>query len=889
MDRRTIFFVIIVSWVFVIIMMFNQPKQNAEKDGTGGEVAQTEGEDSGKDADSEKTGDDEDVKKEPDVDGKSLSDDAAQSGDDPSQAKSVSEEKGADSQDLASEKEKIRTVDQQFISLGSLDPKSPYRFLATFNTEAASVHRLELVQRQDRKPEKLLYKDLEIKYGYLGHLDLTNEESGGCRVNNVGAKTPADLAGLKVGDIVTGLDGQAVDSRFDFESILRKTKAKQEIEISFKRPTKKVTLQKTEGTDVNEEKETAAEELSASVTLIRQPLEVIRPSHVPVGFDGPFDQIRQKKSYGISLFNPTVSGEWKKLGSAETENWEHEIVGANQVNFYYPYKDVEEIKKAGFDFQIIKTFKLIETEADAIDDPYAMSYHLDFNVKVNNLSDKSRSLGYRVDGPNGLPTEDWWFAIKIHGEFWALFSAAGARDVLGSTDERPFQFVGGPKIYTNATKKNQQKELPIIPLSAQSEEAHSLRYLAVDSHYFVSALIPSRSGEIVTRQTSSAYALPQWIPLNDAGTDVISAQRKKEAGWYRKLVPVNFKAYFQFENPDENATNEEQFLIGPNASVEQAFMIFAGPKEPALLSKYKIGDAVTYGWFAAFSWPLVSLLHFFYFVIGNYAIAIILLTVLVRLAMMRFSRKMVVNSQMMQLLGPEIKALSDRYKDDFQGKSKAQQELFKKYNYNPFSGCLVMMIQLPVFIGLYRGLSVDMALRDAPLIPGGGWCSNLAGPDQLWRWKESLPEFFSFLTDETGFLGPYFNLLPIISVVLMLVQQKLFTPPPTDEQQAMMQKMMTFMMVFIGVIFFKVPAGLCIYFITSTLWAILEKKLIPPPKLAPHLQERLDKLKAAQQKEKEDGVPSGTYTSGTDSAGDSGIDSKKRTERAKRAQKNRKK
>ena len=182
-----------------------------------------------------------------------------------------------------------------------------------------------------------------------------------------------------------------------------------------------------------------------------------------------------------------------------------------------------------------------------------------------------------------------------------------------------------------------------------------------------------------------------------------------------------------------------------------------------------------------------------------------------------------------------------------------------------------------------------MALRDAPLIPGVSWCSNLAGPDQLWRWKESLPEFFSFLTDETGFLGPYFNLLPIISVVLMLVQQKLFTPPPTDDQQAMMQKMMTFMMVFIGVIFFKVPAGLCIYFITSTLWAILEKKLIPPPKLAPHLQERLDKLKAAQQKEKEDGVPSGTYTSGTDSAGDSGIDSKKRTERAKRAQKNRKK
>lgn len=872
MDRRTIFFVIIVAWAIVIYMMVTGPKQEAAKDNKNDDVAKI---DSG-----------EKKKSEEDAESDNKSDSDGE--------KAKADDGKSDEADAESEKEKRRSIKQEFVSLGSLDPKSPYRFLATFNTEAASVHRLELVQRHAKKPERLLYKDLEIKYGYLGHLDLTNEESGGCRVNTVGAATPAALAGLQVGDIVTGLNGEAVDTRFDFESILRKTKAKQQVEISYKRPVKKATDENQSGEKEAAENSTAKDspalELTATITLTRQPLEVIRPSHVPVGFDRPFDQIRQKKSYGISLFNPTVSGEWKKLGSAENENWEYEVVGPNEVNFYYPYKDTAEIKKAGFDFQVIKTFKLIETDADAVDDPYAMSYHLDFNVKVNNLSNESRALGYRVDGPNGLPTEDWWFAIKIHGEFWALFSAAGARDVLGSTDERPFQFIGGPKIYTNATKKNQKKELPIIPLSATSAEAHSLRYLAVDSHYFVSALIPSASGEITTRQTSSAYALPQWIPMNGPGDKENYPTRKKEAGWYRKLVPVNFKAYFQFENPDENATTENQYLIAPNSSVEQSFMIFAGPKEPALLGKYKIGDAVTYGWFAAFSWPLVSLLHFFYWIIGNYAIAIILLTVLVRLAMMRFSRKMVVNSQMMQLLGPEIKALSDRYKDDFQAKSKAQQELFKKYNYNPFSGCLVMMIQLPVFIGLYRGLSVDMALRDAPLIPGVNWCSNLAGPDQLWRWKESLPQFFSFLTDETGFLGPYFNLLPIISVILMLVQQKLFTPPPTDEQQAMMQKMMTFMMVFIGVIFFKVPAGLCIYFITSTLWAILEKKLIPPPKLAPHLQERLDKLKAAQQKEKDDGVPAGTYTSTSDSGdGGTGNDSKKRTERAKKAQKNRKK
>src|SRR5690606_9959253 len=111
----------------------------------------------------------------------------------------------------------------------------------------------------------------------------------------------------------------------------------------------------------------------------------------------------------------------------------------------------------------------------------------------------------------------------------------------------------------------------------------------------------------------------------------------------------------------------------------------------------------------------------------------------------------------------------------------------------------------------YRCLSVDIELRQAPLIPGINWASNLAGPDMLWEWP--LPEF---LAGKTGFLGPYLNILPVATVVLFLVQQKLFTPPAMDEQQRMQQQMMKFMMVFIGIMFFKVPAGLCVYFIASS-------------------------------------------------------------------------
>lgn len=138
-----------------------------------------------------------------------------------------------------------------------------------------------------------------------------------------------------------------------------------------------------------------------------------------------------------------------------------------------------------------------------------------------------------------------------------------------------------------------------------------------------------------------------------------------------------------------------------------------------------------------------------------------------------------------------------------------------------------MFVQLPIFLGLYRGLNVDIALRGQPLIPGIQWCSNLAGPDRLFVWETWLP----FLTAKTGFLGPYFNILPIITVILFLVQQKLFMPPAVDEQTKMTQKIMTYMMVFMGVMFFRVPSGLCIYFITSSTWGIIERKLLPKPSL----------------------------------------------------------
>jgi YidC/Oxa1 family membrane protein insertase len=137
---------------------------------------------------------------------------------------------------------------------------------------------------------------------------------------------------------------------------------------------------------------------------------------------------------------------------------------------------------------------------------------------------------------------------------------------------------------------------------------------------------------------------------------------------------------------------------------------------------------------------------------------------------------------------------------------------------------------MPVFIGLYRSLMVDIELRDAPLISSAvRWCSNLAAPDMLFNWSPFMP---GFILNGPGifWLGPFFNILPILTIILFIWQQKKFMPPAADEQAAMQQKVMQYMMIFMGILFFKVASGLCMYFIASSLWSLAERKFLPKHK-----------------------------------------------------------
>jgi YidC/Oxa1 family membrane protein insertase len=222
-------------------------------------------------------------------------------------------------------------------------------------------------------------------------------------------------------------------------------------------------------------------------------------------------------------------------------------------------------------------------------------------------------------------------------------------------------------------------------------------------------------------------------------------------------------------------------------------------------------------------------------VIGSYGLCIIILTVLVRGLMFPISRKQAMTTMRMQALAPELKKLQEKYKDDRQGMGAAQMELYRKHGVNPFGTCWFLLLQMPIFMGLYFALQESIHFRLAPFWPL--WIKNLAAPDMLVWWSEQIP-YISRVQDFGGFLylGPYFNLLPVIAVALMIAQQKMMTPPPADEQQAMQQKMMKYMMIFFGLMFYKVAAGLCVYFIASSVWGFCERKLLPKTK-APEVGE----------------------------------------------------
>ncbi len=711
------------------------------------------------------------------ADGSGDQDGTADAGDDAKSADADAEVNNANdvaAEGAAASAEPAMEVKPQWLSLGSLNPNRPEKMLVWFNNRGATVECIALNEER--------YRDLDDHHGYLGYLALSDAHPG-CLIQVVGDGTPAQLAqssanpqakGLQPGDVLLQIGDHKLQTVAELDAWLEKSEPGQSVQLVVDRANGEVR-----------------ESLTFTTTLTRRPLEVIRPERLQSKTASPNHPLSYRLTLQQLGTRRADQDEIEGLPSLWERNWQGKQIDDSTIEFETVVQPIE-LKGISLKapLRIIKRFSL-KPPGDATK-PFEAGYHLTYEIIFKNEGGEPVDLAYQQDGPTGLPLEGWWYTTKTHP---TKFGGAGVRDLVSKT------FSGGHKMFTNPNlieRLTKNPENVVTPMYAT--EQPDLQYVGVDAQYFVSALVAPVTPTDKEAQAKYKLANVLGVPIPPIDTE----RSSRTDVTFRVVSPVR--------------------TVPAGGEIREKYLVFAGPKDPEVLSQYFLDDAITYGWFPLVAKPLQWVLHVFKAITSNYGIAIILLTVLVRGCLFPLGMQQVRNAQKMQDLAPEMKRLAELYKNDMEKRAAAQRELFRKHNYNPLAGCLPMFFQLPIFVGLYRALSVDIELRQAALIPGLKWCSNLAGPDQLMNWESFMP---TFLASRTGWLGPYLNILPLISVALMVVHQRMFTPPPTDKEQEMQQRMMKFMMMFFGLMFFKVPAGLCIYFITSSLWGLAERKLLP--------------------------------------------------------------
>lgn len=261
-------------------------------------------------------------------------------------------------------------------------------------------------------------------------------------------------------------------------------------------------------------------------------------------------------------------------------------------------------------------------------------------------------------------------------------------------------------------------------------------------------------------------------------------------------------------------------LIEAGAKHELTHRLFAGAKKVGLLDKYEaqynialFDRAIDFGWFYILTKPIFNLMNFFYGYVGNFGISIMIVTVLIKLVMFSLANKSYRSMKKMKKLQPQMERLKELYGED---KARLNQEimnLYKMEKVNPISGCLPLLVQIPVFFSIYKVLYVTIEMRHAPFF---GWIHDLSAPDPT-----SIFNLFGLLPfDPPTFL--YIGVWPIIMALTMYLQQRM-SPEPTDPVQAQVMRFMPLMFLFM---FSSFPAGLLIYWSWNNILSIIQQTCI---------------------------------------------------------------
>jgi YidC/Oxa1 family membrane protein insertase len=240
--------------------------------------------------------------------------------------------------------------------------------------------------------------------------------------------------------------------------------------------------------------------------------------------------------------------------------------------------------------------------------------------------------------------------------------------------------------------------------------------------------------------------------------------------------------------------------------VSSQFTLYLGPRELSLLKELdkKLDLALNFGFFDIIARPMLSALRFFNKYVNNYGVSIIIITILIKILFWPLTHKSYKSMKEMQKLKPLMDKIREKYKHDKQQMNKEVMALYRTYKVNPMSGCLPMLVQIPVFIALYNLFGKSIELRHAPFML---WINDLSAPDRLFNFPFEIP-----------FMSPPYG-IPVLTLLMgatMFITQKM-TPMPGDPTQA---KVMMFLPLFFTFLFINFPSGLVLYWLVNNVLQI---------------------------------------------------------------------
>lgn len=384
---------------------------------------------------------------------------------------------------------------------------------------------------------------------------------------------------------------------------------------------------------------------------------------------------------------------------------------------------------------------------------YNDTYHFDLDVELINLDNMISDQKYTLDWLSGLNLTE-----------------KNTKEDLNNS--KAYIFIGGDKEELNISAKPKERKT-LGPVEGQID------WIGIRSKYFISAIFPKSDNDVSAKLKANSF--------------------KSSTGEFYK----NYSGHLQMKIPERNRNN-----------YKERFQVYIGPLDYSTVKQYHSGFEKIMGWGPGFIRPfsklVISVFKFLHNYIPNYGWVLIIFSILVKIVVFPLTRKSYVSMHEMQKLQPLMAELKEKYANDPQRMNKETMKLYKEHGVNPLSGCLPMLLQMPLLWSIFLVFRNTIQLRQEPFIL---WIKDLSAPDTIATLPFSLP-----------FLGSELHIIPLLMGATMFLQQKMTMRDPK-------QKAMVYIMpLFLTFIFYSFPSGLNLYYTLFNVFSMLQQKFTPDRK-----------------------------------------------------------